>query len=288
MAKKLTGLGKGLDALFPTNLDRDEVLKTDRAGVREIFIEFISPKSNQPRTLFDNEKIEQLSYSIKQHGILQPLVLVEIGLDSYVIVAGERRYRAAKIAGLTKVPAVVRTANELEQLEIALVENIQREDLSPLEQAAGIKRLYDEFGQSYQQIAKRLGKAESTVVNLSRLMQLPEKYQEALRQSQITEGHARSLLSLNNDPEAQEVLFANILNKHWNVRQAEIFVNSYKKNPDQSEKAVNKTMQETPQSKILAKKLNRMVRIKRTAKGGTLNISFQDDNDLEKLLKSLT
>lgn len=287
MVKKLSGLGRGLDALLPTNFATEEVVVGQRPGVEEIDIMYISPKLGQPRTIFDEEKIEQLSYSIKEHGILQPLVLVEVSNDEYVIIAGERRYRAAKKAGLKKVPAVIRTASELQQLELALVENIQREDLGSLEQAVSIKRLHEEFGQSYEQIAKRLGKAQTTVVNLVRLLGLDEKYQKALSGGEITEGHARALLALAKNPDAQEQLFGHIVSQHWSVRRAELFVTSFKESSGSKEKTAVRLLTETSETKSLAARLNRDVRIQRTAKGGKVTIAFKDDADLQRLLKEL-
>jgi ParB family chromosome partitioning protein len=287
MAKKLSGLGRGLDALFPINFATDEVLLGSKSGVEEIDIAVISPKLGQPRTIFNEEKIEQLSYSIKEHGILQPLVLVEAGNGEYVIIAGERRYRAAKIAGLKKVPAVIRTATELQQLELALVENIQREDLGSLEQSMSIKRLHEEFGQSYEQIARRLGKAQTTVVNLVRLLGLSSKHQKALMDGLINDGHARALLALIKNPDAQKQLFKYIINQHWSVRRAELFVTSFKESDGSKEKTAVRLLTETSETKTLSDRLKRDVRIHRTAKGGKITIAFKDDTDLEKLLKEL-
>jgi len=287
MAKKLSGLGRGLDALFPTNFATQDVLYGSKGGVEQIGVGVITANNNQPRTVFDDEKIEQLSYSIKEHGILQPLVLMEVGVGEYMIIAGERRYRAAKKAGLKTVPAVVRTAGELEQLEIALVENIQREDLSSVEQAVSIKRLREEFGQTYESIAKRLGKAESTVVNLVRLLGLSKDYLKALIEGKITDGHARALLAISKDETAQKTLFGNIVNQHWSVRKAELFVTSYKQTRGSTEKTAKKLLTETKETKQLSLKLKRPVKIHRTAKGGNITIAFKNDEDLKKLFQVL-
>lgn len=287
MAKKPMGLGRGLDALFPTNFATQDIVNGVGSGVEEIEVRFISPKLHQPRTIFDNDKIEQLSYSIKEHGILQPLVLVEAGSGEYTIIAGERRYRAALKIGLKKVPAVVRTATELEQLELALVENIQREDLGAVDQAVSIRRLHEEFGQPYATIAKRLGKAESTVINLVRLLGLPDGYIHALIDGVISEGHARSLLALSSDPKTQATLFKSIITQHWSVRKAELFVTSHKESKGSKEQLAKKLLAETKETKSLAKRLKREVKIHRTAKGGKLTIGFKNDEDLERLLKEL-
>lgn len=287
MAKKLSGLGRGLDALFPTNFSTSEVIHGVGSSVSEVELILISPKLNQPRTVFDDEKIEQLSYSIKEHGVLQPLVLVDSGSGKFTIIAGERRYRAAHMAGLKKVPAVIRTASELEQLEIALVENIQREDLSSLEQAVSIKKLHEEFSQSMESIAKRLGKAMSTVSNTLRLLTLPEQYQKALFEGLISDGHARQLLALSTDVRAQSELFKNIIDHHWSVRKAELFVSSHKDSGGSTQKIAKKLQTETKETKSLSQRLKTTVRIKRSAKGGQVTIAFKDDKDLARLLKEL-
>jgi len=288
MAKRLSGLGRGLDALFPSDFQKDDVINGARAaGISEINISQITPMKDQPRTVFDEEKIEQMMYSIKEHGVLQPLVLVERSAGSYEIVAGERRFRAAKKAGLSKVPAIVRSVSNLQQLEIALVENIQREDLSPIDQGVSIKRLHEEFSQSYEQIALKLGKAHTTILNLVRLLGLPAPLQEALKDGSISEGHARSLLALNGEPEAQNILFQHIVRSHWSVRKAELFVKSHKDSDGKQEVRTQKMQDQNKNTKLLESKYKRPVRIQRTARGGKLTIAFKDDADLEKLLGQL-
>jgi len=288
MTKRLSGLGRGLDALFPSNFETADVLRdASTDGVFEVDVTSIVAMKNQPRSVFDLEKIEQLAYSIKEHGVLQPLVLVQRAPGSYEIVAGERRFRAAKKAGLSKVPAVLRTVTDLQQLEIALVENIQREDLSPIDQAVSIKRLHDDFSQSYDQIAKKLGKAHSTVQNIVRLLGLPAPLQAALKDGGISEGHARSLLALTDEPDIQNILFQHIVRSHWSVRKAELFVKSHKESGGQHAVRAIKMQDQNDATKQLESKFNRAVRIQRTAKGGKLTIAFKDDNDLERLLKEL-
>ena len=287
MATKFGSLGRGLDSLFPADFDTKSVVLGNSGPTSEIDILLIEPRSNQPRTLFDEEKIEQLMYSIIEHGVLQPIVLVTRDTGSYSIVAGERRYRASLKAGLKTVPAIVRTMSELQQLEVALVENIQREDLSPIDQAASIRRLHEDFSQSYEQIAKRLGKAESTIVNLSRLLNLPKLLQLALQDSIISEGHARSLLSLAKEPEVQNQLFNSIVSGQWSVRKAELFVQSHKNTGGSAEKRSFKMQSENVATKTLEKKYGMPVRIARTAKGGKLTIAFKSEEDLEKLFRLL-
>jgi ParB family transcriptional regulator, chromosome partitioning protein len=287
MASKPSGLGRGLDALFPLDFGADSVAVNDsKSGVLEIDINLLKPRKDQPRTLFDDEKIEQLSYSITEHGVLQPLVVVMLENGDYSIVAGERRYRASVRAGLKTIPAIVRTASQLEQLEIALVENIQREDLGAIDQAKSIRRLHEEFSQSYDQIAKRLGKADKTIINISRLLQLPEGLQKALTDGQISEGHARTLLSLGKEPDVQAKLFKSIVAEQWTVRKAELFVQAHKESGGDTAgkaKVATKMLTETPETKRISQKLGTQVRITRTAKGGKLTIAFRDDTDLDRL-----
>jgi ParB family transcriptional regulator, chromosome partitioning protein len=291
MANKLSGLGRGLDSLFPTDFGADSILVSEpKTGVLEIDINLLKPRKDQPRTLFDDEKIEQLSYSIKEHGVLQPLVVVKLEGGSFSIVAGERRYRASVRAGIKTIPAIVRTASQLEQLEIALVENIQREDLGPIDQARSIRRLHEEFSQSYDQIAKRLGKADKTIINISRLLQLPEGLQKALIDGVISEGHARALLSLGKEPSVQAQLFKSIVTGQWTVRKAELFVQAHKESAGDSgsqDKVKTKMLAETPETKRIGQKLDAQVRITRTAKGGKLTIAFKSDADLDRLISLL-
>jgi ParB family chromosome partitioning protein len=176
---KKSGLGRGFDALIPKSVDT-AVLFDDQDRVQKLDITVVVPNPHQPRQHFDEDALTQLAASIKQHGILQPLVVTPMGQGKFAIVAGERRWRAASQAGLTKVPAIVRTLKELEQLEIAIVENVQRVDLSPLEQAVSIERLHQQFSMTYEAIANRLGKASSTVNNIVRLLQLPVAARDAL------------------------------------------------------------------------------------------------------------
>jgi ParB family chromosome partitioning protein len=216
--------------------------------------------------------------------VLLPLVVTASG-DKYHIIAGERRFRAAKLARLDTVPAIVRTLKEIEQLEIALIENVQRVDLSPLEQAASIERLHGQFNVSYNDIAKRLGKAPSTINNIVRLIQLPIDAQNALRDHAITEGHARMILSLKDSPDKQEHLLNAIIKDGWSVRMAERYVTSLKEGAKTEAAAKARVSTETPATKQLAKRLGAPVHLRRTAKGGKLEIGFKDDADLERITK---
>jgi ParB family chromosome partitioning protein len=283
---KKSGLGKGFAALIPQDFDKSLVFD-DHERIQKIAIEDVHPNPSQPRQHFDKQALEQLASSIEQYGVLQPLVVSPLK-EGYTIIAGERRWRASQLAGLKKVPAVVRTTKELEQLEIAIVENVQRVDLSPLEQAVSIERLHQQFNMTYDAIAQRLGKAATTVNNMVRLLQLPEDARQALHDQKITEGHARAILALKAWPRKQAELLEQIIKHDWPVRQAERFVVSVKEG-FQDKKATRKRMQtETPATKSLSQRIGAPVHIRRMAKGGKLEIGFKTDEELEKVLGLLS
>src|SRR5258708_6521756 len=213
------GLGRGFDTLIPQNFDTSILVNEDER-IQKIAIEKIVPRIGQPRQTFDETALQELADSIRAHGVLQPLVVTIITPDQYQIVAGERRWRASKIAGLKTLPVIVRTLKELEQLEIALIENVQRVDLSPIEQAVSIERLHQQFSMPYDTIAKRLGKAPSTLANIVRLLQLPDAARSSLVAGKITEGHARAILAIKDWPDKQSALLQNIEKQGWYVRQA--------------------------------------------------------------------
>lgn len=283
---KKTGLGKGFAALMPQNFDAT-ILVDENEKVFSLELVKVRPNPDQPRQHFDEEALAQLAQSIKQHGIVQPLVVTPAGEGLYTIIAGERRWRAAGIIGLTKVPALVRSAKELEQLEIALIENVQRVDLSPLEQARSIERLHQQFNVTYEAIAERLGKAPSTINNMVRLLQLPKDAFTALAEGKITEGHARAILALKDDPQAQQVLLRSIVQHGWSVRQAERYVTSLKSGIKEKKAVDERVHTENPVTKRLTKRLETPVHIKRMAKGGRLEITFTSDNELERILSLL-
>jgi ParB family chromosome partitioning protein len=276
------GLGRGFDTLIPKDFDNTVLLNQDER-VQKLPIEKIVPNPDQPRQSFDETALHELAESVRQHGILLPLVVTATE-DGYYIVAGERRWRAAKMAKLATVPAIVRTLKEIEQLEISLIENVQRVDLSPLEQAVSIERLHGQFNMSYEQIAKRLGKASSTISNTVRLLQLPAEAQKLLNQRTISEGHARSLLALKDEPELQQHLLRNIVDNGWSVRQAERYVVSVKQGSQDAAASKARVATETPATKLLGKRLGTQVHVRRTAHGGKLEISFKNDTELEKII----
>jgi len=285
MAVKQTGLGKGLGSLIPQNFDAS-LLVDESERVQKLAVELLLPNPDQPRSIFDQQALQELAESIKRYGVVQPLVASPDG-DKYRIIAGERRWRASQLAGLKTVPVLVRTSKELEQLEIALVENVQRVDLSPLEQAVSIERLHQQFNLTYQVIAQRLGKAETTVNNIVRLLQLPEDARKALVERDISEGHARQILALKNMPEKQAELLKLITANGWSVRQAERFVTSIKDGFKESQDTAARMNAETPETKRLTKRYGTSVRIHRTAKGGRVEIAFTTDDQLSQLLQDL-
>lgn len=286
MAKTARGLGRGFGALIPQDFDASILVREDER-VQKIAIEAIAPRSDQPRRTFDETALQELANSIETHGVLLPLVVTATGEGTYQIIAGERRWRAAKMAKLSTLPAIVRTLKELEQLEIALVENVQRVDLAPMEQAISIERLHQQFALSYDEIAKRLGKAVSTVANIVRLLQLPEKAREALEGGIITEGHARAILALKDYPDKQAVLLENIEKHGWSVRQAERFVTSVKAGIKDEAAAKQRVSLETPVTKVLSERFRTPVFIRRTARGGRLEITFKTEQELERITKLL-
>lgn len=280
-------MGKGFDALISNDFDKS-LLLTSEDRVEKIPLAKLSPGKHQPRQHFDEAALKELAASIKRHGIVQPLVVTPEPGGNYSLIAGERRWRAAKIAGLDTVPAIVRERKDLEQLEIALIENVQRVDLSPLEQAVSIERLHEQFNLSYDEIAGRLGKGSSTVQNIVRLLKLPEAAREALAAGKITEGHARAILSLKNDPERQDYLLKTIISQAWNVRQAERFASSVKSGIKESKQAAQRAQTETAETKQLGKKLGAPVHVRRTARGGKLEITFKSDDDLARIIKQFS
>ncbi|HVV25799.1 MAG TPA: ParB/RepB/Spo0J family partition protein [Candidatus Saccharimonadales bacterium] len=281
------GLGKGFDALISDDFDKSLLLTADDR-VEKIPVKALQPSPYQPRKHFDEAALAELADSIKRHGIIQPLVVTP-EKNGYTLVAGERRWRAAALAGLDTVPAIVRARKQQEQMEIALIENVQRVDLNPLEQAVSIERLHEQFNLSYETIAQRLGKATSTVNNSVRLLQLPEPARQALAAGQISEGHARAILSLKGDHQRQLYLLQTIIKEGWSVRQAERFASSVKVGIKETKQAAGRAAQtETAETKKLSKSLAAPVHLRRMARGGKLEITFTDDADLKRIINTLS
>jgi ParB family chromosome partitioning protein len=284
VSKPISGLGRGLDSLLPTDFDKTLLSSDER--IQNLLIVDVLANPEQPRKQFDEVALGELADSIRQHGVLQPIIVSPKG-NGYEIIAGERRWRASQLAGLKQIPAIVREKAEIERLEIALIENVQRVDLSPLEQAASVQYLHEQFNMSYQQIAKKLGKAAPTVNNIVRLLQLPDEARQALQSGRITEGHARSILALKGQPELQHRLLELIQGQGWSVRQAEQFVTAHKEGVKTEAAVKTRAVRETNETKQLSKKIGTKVTIHHTARGGRLEIHFKNDSELDDLYKKL-
>ena len=289
MAAKRPGLGKGLDALIPSHPE-GEILN-EFGGVLEVPLALISANPHQPRRSFDEEKLKELAASIKEHGIIQPLVLSTQDVDEkqkYSLIAGERRLRAAHLAGLKTVPAVLREADGQDHLLLALIENVQRADLNPLETATAYQSLAVEFSLSHAEIGKRVGKSRTAVTNILRLLDLPDVVQQAVRKNQISMGHARALLALPTI-KGQSAALQSILTQDLNVRQTESLVTRLKgtkktKPPKKDAKSPElKALEEDLQSALGTK-----VRITRSKKGaGTITVHYYTDEELNTLMDQL-
>ena len=289
-------LGRGLDALLPTSLNEmedyttdslpEEVKQSDKS-VTELPVDKIAVNPYQPRTEFKQSDLEDLASSIKVHGIIQPLVVMTDGEWGYRLIAGERRLRAAKLAGLLKVPVIVRTFTQQQQLEVAIIENVQRADLKPLEQAVAYQKLIDQFNMTYESIGKSVGKAGSTVTNIVRLLKLTRSGKTALNDGVITEGHARTLLSLS-DPVQQDKFLHYIIKHNLTVRHAEHLVREFKGGIEIKHTKVKEA--DAPKLKIttdLGKYLGTKVNISKTAKGGKLQIEYYSDEELARIYQQI-
>jgi ParB family chromosome partitioning protein len=280
--------------LIPTDvLDEtfDPTADGQMSELRYVRPDTITANPDQPRRTFDEDALAELAESIREHGIIQPLVVTPAA-GGYQIVAGERRYRAAVLVGLDKLPVIVRTVTEQHKLELALIENLQRKDLNPLETATAYLKLHTQFNLSYEQIGQRVGgKAVSTISNILRLLQLPDDAKQALVSAQISEGHARQILALGEEPAVQTELLAHIIKEGWSVRKAEQYVVGYKRGErepaNQQQSAIKSTRVETPFTKRLSTKLSLPVKHKTTAKGGQIIISYSNDEELSTLEKLL-
>lgn len=284
-SQKKHGLGSGLSSLIPQEIEKS-LLNEVMEKVHKIDLSNIEPNKDQPRKHFDEDSLKELAESIKTYGVLQPIVVSPKKGGKYLLVAGERRLRASKIVGEKTIPAIVRTLKELESLEVAMIENVQRVDLSPIEQALSIERLHQQFSMTYETIAKKLGKALSTVNNIARLLQLPPDAIEALNTKIITEGHARAVLSLKDYPDHQTYLLKHCIDG-WSVRQAERYVTSIKSGISDSHEAKARVSLDTPETKALGKEIGAQVHIRRMAKGGRLEIVFKSDDHLKKIIERI-
>lgn len=279
MSPRRIGLGKGLDSLIPAS-DAEET--EARQGVLEIPLAAVAPNPHQPRSPIQEQDLMELAASIEEHGIIQPLVVTEVA-DGYQLIAGERRWRAARVAGLSKVPVLVKDVAPREMLELALVENLQRSDLNPLEEAMAFKQLAETFGLTQQQIAQRVGKSRTAVSNTLRLLNATRAVREALLEERISEGHARALLGLEQE-KAQEAALSTVVNRGLNVRQTEELVRQllgreeerHKPKPDPSP-----AMRELESR--FREALSTKVSLKRRGEGGSLVIYFYSEEELAAL-----
>jgi ParB family chromosome partitioning protein len=282
------GLGRGFDSLVPQGTSIDIVTTAKNDKIHHLAIDVVRPKANQPRQNFDEQLLDQLAQSIKEQGILQPIVVTETEHNLYTIIAGERRWRAAQLAGLVHVPAIIKQVDELQHLELALVENVQRSDLNAIETAKSIERLHTEFQQSYEDIAKRLGKGYTTVVNAVRLLQLPQEIQTAVMHGDITEGHGRALLSLQKHPNAQQVLFNAIVKKKLSVRQAEALAANAKVNAEHQKDSVGtKDTKPTELANKISKHLGLPVTVPKSKTKGKITIAYSSEDEFARLIQYL-
>jgi len=276
-------LGKGLSAL----INNDE--NVDQSRVEEIFIDQIEPNPFQPRSNFDEDALRELANSIQEKGIIQPITVRKIKAEKYQIVAGERRWRASKLVGLEKIPAVIRNFDDQEMLEIALIENIQREDLNPVEEAGAYKEMLDNFDITQAELAKQVGKSRSNVSNMIRLLKLSDKVKNHLQRGTITIGHARALLSLEKE-ETQVAACENIIIQDLTVRETENYVEKLKNPLKGKEKKEEKTELDQVWQQAaseLEKNLGTRVKIKQRKKNNLLTIELDSLDQLNELVKKL-
>jgi hypothetical protein len=293
MAKK--GLGRGFSSLIPTEMIIDEKidselgLEYDKSQLKELKISDISPDPEQPRRHFNKEKLEELVNSIRIHGVLQPIVVVRKN-SKFLIVAGERRYRASKLAGLERVPAVVRELSDQNRLELSLIENIQRDNLNVLEMAEAYLKLREQFNLTAKEIGERVGgRSESAVLNTLRLLKLPQIVKDYVISGELKEGQARPLLKI--DEETIKKILPKIIEENWSSRKIEQFLVNYKKQIEESKKVepkkVNNPFEKTV--KHISKKLSADVDIKTSARGsGKIVIKFKSEEELKRLEKILS
>ena len=287
MTIKRNALGRGLDSL----ISMGEVQTSGSSAINEIPISQISPNPEQPRTNFDGDSLEELAMSIRELGIIQPLTLRSVGVDSYQIISGERRYRAARLAGLDSVPAYVRTANDSEITEMALIENIQREDLNAIEIALTFRKLIDQYKLTQERLSERIGKKRATIANFLRLLKLPAEVQIGLRDRKVDMGHARALLSLDKAP-LQLKLYNEIIKKGLSVRQVEAMAKQLQEREAaaEGEAQVPERQKSNRDYDILKKHLNSSfktpVKLSVDASGkGKITFSFKNDEELENLIR---
>jgi ParB family transcriptional regulator, chromosome partitioning protein len=277
-----SGLGKGLDALIPTG----QKTSGGEGGITHVPIDLIQRNPRQPREKFDMEELENLAGSIREHGVIQPLVVSPGKNGIYVLIAGERRLQAARKAGLKTVPVVIRHATDQQLLELALIENVQREDLNAIEEAEAYQHLSKEFKLSHETIAARVGKSRVAVTNTMRLLDASAAVKQALVDGQITEGHARAMLALS--AKAQEELLRKVINIDMSVRQTELLARQYAGQKPAYKKRSSPSANVTDLERRLRSSLGTKVTLKHGKKGGTVTIYYYSDEELDSLLEKLT
>lgn len=284
---KKSSLGTGLSSLIPdktkmTSKSSEEILKTE-SGVAEIDINAIMPNPNQPRYYFDGENLKDLAESIKEHGVVQPIIVTKLENGKYELIAGERRLRASKLIGNKNIPAIIREANNREKLELAIIENVQRHDLNPIEEARAYQRLREEFTLTQEEIAKKMGKNRATIANNMRLLDLPIEIQRGIIENKITEGHARAILGLDN-PEKQRALYELIIKGNLTVRDAE---NKVREVTIPSHQRMIKTKMADPEIQDLENRfqqnLGTKVQIKKKNGTGRILIDFFSEEEFDKI-----
>jgi len=279
MTNRRSGLGRGLDALIPN--------RNPNPAVDEVDIDLIAPNPQQPRTVFDPDALTELSESIREHGIIQPLIVSRPDGRAYQLIAGERRLLAARQAGLTRVPVIVKEANPQSLLELALVENLQRADLGPLEEATAFKRLADDFGLRQEDIATRVGRSRSAVANSLRLLSLSDEMRASLAGGQITAGHARALLAIDDEQERRRV-WRQIVEGSLNVRDTESLARSGSKHAATAAIPRRQSPDVAALEDQLRTALGTRVELRKGRKGGRIVIHFFSDEELEAILWKLS
>ena len=280
MALKRPALGRGLDSL----ISMDDVPARGSSAINDIDINQIFPNPDQPRTTFDQDALDELATSIRELGIIQPLSLRKTGADTYQIIAGERRYRAAKLAGLTSVPAYIRTASESELTEMALIENIQREDLNAIEIALTFKKLIDQYNLTQERLSERIGKKRTTIANFLRLLRLPAEVQLGLRDRKVDMGHARALLSVEN-PTHQLKLYERIIKEGLSVRKVEELAKKMGEDEPKQKKQSEPAHDFDILQEHLSSKFSTPVSFNCDRSGkGKITFSFKNESELERLI----
>lgn len=280
---KEKGLGRGFDSVFDDNL-----LDTSGKGVTVLRISDIEPRKNQPRKVFDETALSELAASIAQHGLIQPVVVRDDHNGFYSIVAGERRWRASKMAGLTEIPVVIMDIDEAHAAELALIENIQREDLNPIEEAMAYRALIDEFGLTQEQVSQKVGKSRSAVANSMRLLELPAEIHDLLACGQLSSGHARALLGLK-DRSGIAAAAKTVVSRELNVRDTEALVRKLNR-PEKPEKPTEDKIRIDYRRELevaMTRRMGRVVHIKDSGKQKKLEISYENNDDLQELVTAL-